>query len=85
VKRLLAAAAALLGIAYFRRKQSVQPVQPDPADELRAKLAQARAADDREEFEAGEKPVDEVPDVDERRRDVHERARAQIDELSQNE
>jgi hypothetical protein len=82
VKRLLAAAAALLGIAYFRRKQ---PVQPDPADELRAKLAQARAADDREEFEAGEKPVDEVPDVDERRRDVHERARAQIDELSQNE
>lgn len=79
MKRLLAAAAALLGLAYFKRKQ--QPPQPDPADELRAKLAEARAADDREEFESGEQAVDEI-DVDARRRDVHERARAQIDELS---
>jgi hypothetical protein len=75
VKRILAALAALLGIAYFRRKK---PVQPDPAEELRAKLAQAREADDREEFEAGEKAVDEV---DERRRAVHEDARRTIDEL----
>ena len=78
MKRLLAAAAALLGIAYFKRKR---PVQPDPAEELRAKLAQAREADDRDEFEAGETPVDEVPDVDARRRAVHEDARRTIDEL----
>jgi hypothetical protein len=78
VKRLLAAAAALLGIAYFKRKR---PGQADPADELRAKLAQARDADDRDEFEAGETPVDEAPDPDERRRAVHEDARRTIDEL----
>jgi hypothetical protein len=61
--------------------------QPDPrAEELRQKLAEARAAvDEREEFEAAETPVDQAPDpepepeptdVDERRRRVHERARA---------
>lgn len=83
MKRFLAAVAALLGIAYFKRKK---PAQADPADELRAKLAQAREADDRDEFESGEKPVDEVhDDVDARRRDVHERARAQIDDLSAGE
>ena len=56
----------------------------DPAEELKAKLAEARAAgDDREEFEAGETPVDEAPDpdVDARRRSVHERARTAIDEM----
>ena len=59
--------------------------QPDPrADELRRRLAEARAAvDEREEFEGAETPVDQAPDpepepadVDERRRRVHERARA---------
>jgi hypothetical protein len=59
--------------------------QPDPrAEELRQKLAEARAAvDEREEFESGETPVDRAPDpepdladLDERRRRVHERARA---------
>jgi hypothetical protein len=78
---VLAGLAGIAGIAWFRRRKQVQP---DPADELKAKLAQAReVADDRDAFEAGEKPVDQVPDdVDTRRRDVHDRARAAIDELS---
>jgi len=82
VKGFLAALAGIAGIAWFRRRKPAVP--PDPAEELKAKLAQAReAADDREEFEAGEKPIDEVPDdVATRRSAVHDRARAAIDDLS---
>jgi hypothetical protein len=72
------------GAAVYRAfKRSPQPAA-DPAAELKEKLAEARASgDDREAFEAGETPVDEVPDagVDERRRSVHERGRAAIDEM----
>jgi hypothetical protein len=84
VRRLAAAAAGLLGIAWWRNRNrpAPSPPQPDPADELRTKLAAAREADDRDEFEAGEKPVDAVPDdVETRRRDVHDRARAAADDL----
>jgi hypothetical protein len=53
----------------------------DPAEELRVKLAQtqAKAAEDA----AAEEPEDEASPLDpqSRRRDVHERARASIDEL----
>jgi hypothetical protein len=62
--------------------------EPDArADELRAKLAQAReAGDDRESFEAGETAVDQVDvtpmeDLETRRRSVHDKARAAIDEM----
>ena len=62
--------------------------EPDArADELRAKLAQAReAGDDRESFEAGETPVDQVDvtvteNLESRRRSVHDKARAAIDEM----
>jgi hypothetical protein len=69
VKRLLAAAAAGLGLgALLRRRNRHTPAEP-PVDELRAKLAESRSA---EEPEA---------DVDARRADVHERARKAIDEL----
>ena len=82
MKGLLAALAGIFGIAWWRRRAQPAAPAPDHAADLRAKLAEARAADDRDEFEAGEKPVDEVPDdVDVRRRDVHERTRRQIDEL----
>jgi hypothetical protein len=108
MNRRLTALAGLLGLAWLRsrRRPAVvgpPPPQADPAGELRAKLAEARAADDRDEFESGEKPVDEAvsvgdkatdapppgetsgeaPDVDSRRRDVHDRARAAIEELEQ--
>jgi hypothetical protein len=69
----------------FRRTPRPVPERAaDPAEELKAKLAEARAAgDDREAFEAGETPVDEAPDpdVDARRRAVHEQARSAIDEM----
>ena len=72
---------------FFKREPA--PVRhghaPDPADALKAKLAEARvAADDRESFEAGETPVDEAPDpdVESRRRAVHEQGRAAIDEMT---
>ena len=91
MKRLTAWLAGALGGAAvyraWRRQPAPAPVdapEPDPADELKAKLAEARAAgDDRAEFEAGETPVDEVPDVDVRRASVHEQARAAIDEMKQ--
>jgi hypothetical protein len=74
--------------ALARRRAAPAPppeLDRDPrASELRARLAEARAAgDDRDEFEAGETPVDEaVPlDPDARRRAVHEEGRAAIDEM----
>jgi hypothetical protein len=75
VKRLYAWLAGLAGgaAAYraFRRQPRV--VEPDPAGELKAKLAEARAEE--------EQPVEEAGDPDARRRSVHERGRAAIDEM----
>jgi hypothetical protein len=82
------------GAAVYRafRRPSAPVREPDArADELRAKLAQAReAGDDRESFEAGETPVDQVDvtpaeDLDTRRRSVHDKARAAIDEMQRDE
>ncbi len=72
------------GAAVYRAFRRRHVPEIDRAEELKAKLAEARAAgDDREEFEAGETRVDEAvaPDVDARRRSVHEQARAAIDEM----
>jgi hypothetical protein len=78
------------GAAAYRafRRHSGSVVEPDArADELRAKLAQAReAGDDRESFEAGETPVDQADvtpaeELETRRRSVHDTARAAIDEM----
>jgi hypothetical protein len=57
------------------------------AEELRDKLAEARAVvDEREEFEAAETPVDEAEDVlagdpGDRRRAVHDRGRHVAEEM----
>lgn len=61
----------------------------DPADELRARLEQARdAPDDRDAFDAAEgQPVDEVGEVgeprsiEERRRAIHEQAERALGEM----
>ena len=94
MKRLLTGIAGALGVAALlrslRRRQASPPDLPaaDPAEELRAKLAQARdTPDDREAFDAAEGvPVDEVEapspaaqlpetrSIDERRRAIHAKA-----------
>jgi hypothetical protein len=68
-------------LRFLRRRPAPAPPPPDPAAKLRAKLEESRSvADDRDEFEGGETPVDEA-DPDARRRTVHEQARATLDEL----
>ena len=77
----LGAAVGALAVWRWRRPKRKRHIEEDPADALRAKLAESRAVvDERERFEEGETPVDEA-DPDERRRSVHDDARARIDEL----
>jgi hypothetical protein len=89
--RLLTGLAGALGLAWLWRRlhrEQATPQAPahDPAEELRAKLAEAReAADDRDEFDAAEgQPVDEVerpPSIDERRRAIHDKAQQALGEM----
>ena len=63
-----------------------EPSGPDPrAEELRTKLAQARElADEREEFEGAETPVDQaepVSDPEARRRAVHQAGRSAAERM----
>ena len=88
-KRALAGVGGAIGgialVRFLRRRGTPAPPPappPHPSEALRAKLDESRAVvTDRDEFEAGETPVDEA-DPDARRRAVHEQARAQLDELS---
>jgi len=90
------AAAAAVAYGFLRRKPAAQPpvalpdepASPDPrAEELREKLAASRElAAEREAFEEAETPVDEAVadpggDVDELRREVHERGRAAAEQM----
>jgi hypothetical protein len=58
------------------------PPEPDPrAEELAQRIAASREiVDEREQFEAGETPVDEA-DPELRRRHVHERGRAALERM----
>ena len=63
-----------------------EPSGPDPrAEELRARLADARElADERDEFEGAETPVDEaepVADPEARRRAVHDSGRSAAERM----
>ena len=68
--------------AYFRRRQR-RGLTPDyaPADELRSKLAESRAAEDAPVEAPAPEPSLES-ELDQRRREVHDRARGAIDDLS---
>ena len=80
----------MLGAAAFwrrRRRYKTEEIEaaggPDPAEELRAKLAESRAigADDESEPIAVEDAPASPLDPESRRKNVHDRARASIDEL----
>lgn len=80
MRKLFAALAGIAGVLWLKRRKQEAA---DPADELRAKLAETReTAAAQDEDQAAETPVDQVPDVADRRREVHDRARQRIDELS---
>jgi hypothetical protein len=75
VKRFLALLLGGLGLGALLRRRRRRNTEPEysPADELKARLAETRAAE--------EEPVLEA-DLEARRRDVHDRARGAIDDLS---
>ena len=75
---MLALVAGAFGVRALLRRRG-RAAAP-PVDELRAKLAESRTADEQVPGPAPEpEPVDEI---DARRADVHDRARRSIDELS---
>ena len=89
MKRLFAwLAGAAGGLAAYRalkgRRAEPETVSATRAEELKARLAEAReAVDDRDEFEAGEVTVDRAEPLDPqaRRAQVHEQGRAALDEM----
>jgi hypothetical protein len=84
----LAGALGLAALLRLRRRSSgtFERRDSDPADELRARLEQAREVpDDRDEFDAAQgQPVDEVGEprsIEERRRAIHEQAQRALGEM----
>ena len=85
---LLGGAVVAGGVAYrFLVRREPAPATPEPhVEALKSKLAESRVvAEDREEFEAAETPVDEAeavpPDLGDRRASVHERGRQMADQM----
>ena len=72
-----------LGIRVFwrrlRRRAETPELAPDPAAELRAKLAESKAPT--ESAPEAVQPVATTLDPSSRRRAIHDRARGAIDEL----
>ena len=78
MKRLLALVAGGLGLRTVLRRLSRPALSPSPAEDLRAKLAQAKA----QEPEPAHQPEPAQPEtVEERRADVHAKARRAMDDL----
>ena len=91
MRRGLAWLGGALGLAaVWRLKRraagAFERPESDPADELRARLEQARdAPDDRDQFDAAEgQPLDEVGEgrsLEERRQAIHEQAQRALGEM----
>jgi len=62
---------------FRRRKQEAPEVVVDPAEELKRRLAESRTGEAEEETG----PEAPQPTLDERRRAVHDKARAAIDDM----
>jgi hypothetical protein len=73
----IASAAAVVLARFRRRKPKPEPPAPDPAEELKQKLADTRS----EDAPPAEPPAEEPEPLDERRRSVHDRGRAAIDDM----
>ncbi|HEX4745318.1 MAG TPA: hypothetical protein VFU99_00400 [Gaiellaceae bacterium] len=87
MRKLVKIALVILGIRAFlrwrKRRREAEAVAPavapadDPADELRRKLAESRE-DDAE----GQTPEEPAASVADRRTEVHDQARAALDEMT---
>ena len=77
MKRLLAVLLGGLGLRALLKRRTPAPIGPDPAEDLKAKLAEAKATAEAQVEDAQEPE----PTVDDRRADVHARARRALDEL----
>ena len=77
--RLVALLLGGFGLGAYLRSRGRRRTEPEysPADELRSKLAESRAPEPEPEPERGLET-----DLEERRREVHDRARGAIDDLS---
>jgi hypothetical protein len=88
MKRLLALVAGGLGLRALLRRRSRLALSPSPAEDLRAKLAQAKGAEPAPEPAPAPEP-DPEPEpaqpesVEDRRADVHAKARQAIDDLGE--
>jgi hypothetical protein len=94
VKRLVALLLGGLGLRALLRRRRPAELGPSPAEGLRAKIAESRATTAEPVEETPPAPVEETPPateappqpvaeptVDDRRADVHARAREAIDDL----
>jgi hypothetical protein len=77
VRRLLVLLLGALGLRAFFRRRAPLPAGPSHAEDLRTKLAESRATVEAQAEDAAEPE----PTVDDRRADVHARARRSIDDL----
>jgi hypothetical protein len=88
VRKLIKIALIALGIRallrWWKRRRAeaelaTAPPPPDPADQLRQKLAESRSDDTAELAESDDEPIE--ASVADRRAEVHEQGRAALDEM----